>query len=70
MSKVFIAICVTLSLVAATAAQTASDLAKKYPHHEVYEVQPGVQMTTKFASDGLVCEMQLEQAHFGKIKSI
>ena len=41
MSKVFIAICVTLSLITATAAQTASDLKKKYPHHEVYEVQPG-----------------------------
>ena len=47
-------------------AQTASELADKYAHHEVYEVQPGVQMTAKFAPDGRVCEMQIEQAHFGK----
>ena len=28
-------------------AQTASELADKYAHHEVYEVQPGVQMTRR-----------------------
>jgi hypothetical protein len=30
----------------------------------VYEVQPGVQMTAKFASNGSVCEMRIEQEHF------
>ena len=44
----------------------ASGLADSYPHHEVYEVQGGVQMAAKFAPNGLVCEMRLEQAHFGK----
>lgn len=33
---------------AAANGQTAADLAKKYQHHEVYEVKPGVQMTPKF----------------------
>jgi len=49
---------------AAANGQTAADLAKKYQHHEVYEVKPGVQMTPKFDSSGAVCEMQVEQAHF------
>jgi len=52
-------------LVAAVNGQTASDLAKKYRHRDVYDVQPGVQMTPKFDSSGVVCEMQVEQAHFG-----
>ncbi len=66
MSKLLLAICMAVPLAAAAWAQTDSELANKYPHHEVYEVQPGVQMTAKFASNGLVCEMQIEQAHFGK----
>lgn len=45
--------------------QTAADLAKKYNHREVYEVQPGVQMIPKFDSSGVVCEMEVEQSHFG-----
>jgi hypothetical protein len=65
-SKFVTTICMTLALGAAASAQTASELAHKYAHHEVYEVQPGVQMAAKFASNGLVCEMRLEQAHFGK----
>ena len=51
---------------AAANGQTAADLAKKYQHHEVYEVKPGVQMTPKFDSSGAVCEMQVEQTHFVK----
>ena len=66
MFKLLMAICVTLPLAAVASAQTASELADRYAHHEVYEVQPVVQMTAKFASNGLVCEMQIEQAHFGK----
>jgi len=66
MFKLLMAICVTLPLAAVASAQTASELADRYAHHEVYEVQPGVQMTAKFASNGLVCEMQIEQSHFGK----
>jgi len=50
--------------IAAAAGQTAADLAKKYRHYEVYELKPGVQMTPKFDSSGIVCEMQVEQAHF------
>jgi hypothetical protein len=48
----------------AHSAQTASELAIKYAHHVVYEVQPGVQMKAKFASNGSVCEMRIEQEHF------
>jgi hypothetical protein len=59
-------ICGAFVACGATSAQTAAELADKYAHHEVYEVQPGVQMTAKFAPDGLVCEMQIEQGHFGK----
>ena len=44
--------------------QSASDLAQKFPHHEVYEVEPGVVMSAKFAPNGLVCEMHVEQTHF------
>jgi|SRR5208337_167513 len=66
MFKLLVAICVTLPFLAAASAQTAAELANRYPHHEVYEVQPGVQMTAKFASNGLVCEMQIEQEHFLK----
>ena len=66
MSKLLVAIFVTLLFAAISSAQTASELAQKYAHHEVYEVQAGVQMAAKFAPDGLVCEMRLEQAHFGK----
>jgi hypothetical protein len=65
-SKFVTTICMTLALGAAASAQTASELAHKYAHHEVYEVQAGVQMSAKFASNGSVCEMRLEQAHFGK----
>jgi hypothetical protein len=65
MVKVLIVICGAFSLATASA-QTASELADKYVNHEVYDVQPGVQMTAKFAPDGLVCEMQIEQVHFGK----
>jgi hypothetical protein len=66
MNRLFIALCATISLMGPASAQTASDLAKKFPHHEVYEIEPGVQMTAKFASGGLVCEMQIEQTHFSK----
>jgi hypothetical protein len=64
MTKPFMAVCLVFLFNAVANAQTAADLAKKYHHQEVYEVQPGVQMTPKFASDGQVCEMQLEQSHF------
>jgi len=56
----------TLFLASVVSAQTASDLAAKYEHHEVYEVQPGVQMTAKFAANGSVCEMKVEQERFLK----
>jgi len=46
--------------------QSAADLAQKFPHHEVYEVEPGVVMSAKFAANGLVCEMHVEQTHFDK----
>jgi hypothetical protein len=63
-SKFVTTICMTLALGTAASAQTASELAHKYAHHEVYDVRPGVQMTAKFTSNGLVCEMQIEQERF------
>jgi hypothetical protein len=66
MTKSFIAAYLVVLFITAANGQTAADLAKKYAHHEVYEVQPGVQMTLRFASDRQVCEMQVEQAHFGE----
>jgi hypothetical protein len=57
---------VSLFLASGVSAQTASDLAAKYTHHEVYEVQPGVQMTAKFSANGSVCEMKVEQERFLK----
>jgi hypothetical protein len=57
MSKLLITFFVTRPFLTGAAAQTASELADRYTHHGVYEVQPGVQMTAKFASNGLVCEM-------------
>ena len=58
----------TVSFAASLWAQTTSELERKYRHHEVYEVQPGVQMTARFTSAGLVCEMRVEKSHFGKDK--
>jgi hypothetical protein len=55
-----------LLLVPSVWSQSAGDLAQKFPHHEVYEVEPGIVMSAKFASTGLVCEMRVEQTHFGK----
>src|SRR5258708_31546306 len=66
MFKLLMALCLILPLAVVASAQAASEVADKYPHHEVYEVQAGVQMTAKFASNGLVCYMEIEQAHFGK----
>ena len=66
MTKILAAATSMFLFVAAANGQTAADLAKKYHHHEVYEVEPGVQMTPKFDSSGAVCEMQVEQAHFVK----
>src|ERR1700677_4620654 len=64
MSKLLIALCVALSLAVDGSAQTASELANKFAHHVVYEVHPGVQMAANFTSNGLVCEMKIEQEHF------
>ena len=61
---ILIALSSIFLFIAATGGQTAADLAKKYHHYEVYELKPGVQMTPKFDSSGMVCEMQVEQAHF------
>ncbi|HWX93883.1 MAG TPA: hypothetical protein VNY29_14735 [Terriglobales bacterium] len=66
MPKILAAATSMFLFIAAANGQTAAGLAKKYHHHEVYEVAPGVQMTPKFDSTGAVCEMQVEQAHFVK----
>jgi hypothetical protein len=64
MTKELVSALLAFLLIGVANGQTASDLASKYQHHEVYEVQPGVQMTPKFDSDGLVCQMQIEASHF------
>jgi hypothetical protein len=46
--------------------QSATDLAQKFFHHEVFEVEPGVVMSAAYASDGLVCKMHVEQTQFKK----
>jgi hypothetical protein len=66
MTKILAAATSMFLFITAASGQTAADLAKKYHHHDVYEVEPGVQMTPKFDSSGAVCEMQVEQAHFVK----
>jgi hypothetical protein len=66
MTKIFAAATSMFLFIAAANGQTAADLAKKYRHYELYEVEPGVQMTPKFDSSGVVCEMQVEQAYFGR----
>jgi hypothetical protein len=66
MAKVFGAAISMVLFIATAVGQSAADLAKRYHHYEVYEVEPGVQMTPKFDSTGMVCEMQIEQAHFIK----
>jgi len=66
MTKVLFAATLIFLFIAAAGGQTAADLAKKYHHYEVYEVEPGIQMTPKFVSTGAVCEMQIEQVHFVK----
>lgn len=64
MSGRLIPVLFSLSLVTPLPAQTAADLRSKYAHHETYDVRSGAQMTAKFASNGLICEMRLEPAHF------
>ena len=63
MLKILAVICVVFPL--AMFSQTPSELASRYPHHEVYGIEDGVQMTARYAANGSVCEMQIEQAHFG-----
>jgi hypothetical protein len=44
--------------------QSAADLAQKYRRHDAYELEPGVVLSARFATNGLVCEMDVEQTHF------
>jgi hypothetical protein len=64
MTNILIAACLVFLFMSTANAQTSARLADKYPHHEVYEVQPGVQMTPKFDSHRMVCEMRVEPTHF------
>lgn len=66
MTKICAAATSMLLFIAAAVGQTTADLAKKYHHYEVFEVEPGVQMTARFDPSGSVCEMQVEQTHFVK----
>lgn len=66
MIRYFWASLLLIPLVPLSWGQSASDLAQKFRHHEVYEVVPGVVMSAKFGPTGLVCEMQVEQTRFKK----
>ena len=66
MIRDFRALLFFMLLVPRSWSQSAVDLAQKFPHHEIYEVEPGVVMSAKFAPSGLVCEMNVEQTHFDK----
>jgi hypothetical protein len=44
-------------------AQTATDLSTKYHSAIYYEIRPGVIMLPQFATDGQVCEMDIERWH-------
>ncbi len=66
MLRDFLALLFFILLVPSVWSQSPADLAQKFPHHEVYEVEPGVVMSAKFGSSGLVCEMRVEQTHFEK----
>ncbi len=64
MTKILAVTFFVFLLIACADAQSVSELSKQYRHHEVYELEPGVQMTPKFDSKGLICEMRVEQSHF------
>lgn len=64
MIRDFRSVLLLLLLVPSGWSQSAADLAQKFHHHEVYEVESGVVMSAEFASNGLVCEMRVEQTHF------
>ncbi len=66
MIRVFPALLLSILLVPPTSGQSAAELARKFPHHEVYEVAPGVVMSARFAPSGEVCAMKVEQSHFKK----
>lgn len=53
-----------LVLISAARAQTTAAALERFPHHQVYEVKPGIQMTAKVDKRGAVCELQLERTHF------
>lgn len=52
-----------LSIAVAASGQTSANLTARYPPVTSYEVRPGVLMTPKYATDGLVCEMVIERRH-------
>lgn len=52
-----------LSIAVAASGQTSANLSAKYHPVTSYEVRPGILMTPKYATDGLVCEMVLERRH-------
>jgi hypothetical protein len=55
---------ILMLLISSGWSQSAPDLAQKYHRHVVYEVEPGVVLSARFAASGLVCEMNVEQTHF------
>jgi len=64
MSRTFWLHLFVVSVVASGWTQSAADLAQKFRHHEVFEVEPGVVMSADFGLNGLVCEIHVEQTRF------
>ena len=61
----FLHCCFVALFVAVTGiAQSSSDFEKKYGATvKVYQLRPGIVMTTSFAQDGQVCAMYIERKH-------
>ena len=66
MTRTLWAFLFTLFMVPSGWTQSSTDLAQRFRHHEVFEIEPGVVMSAKYAPNGLVCEMHVEQTHFDK----
>lgn len=45
-------------------AKPQTDRFSKYPAVEAYEIRPGVLMMPSYASDGQVCQIELEKRHY------
>jgi len=62
MQKIIITISVALAMF--VVAKPHSERFSKYKALEAYEVRPGIMMMPRYATDGNLCEIDLERFHF------